>query len=74
MSENKPKRQSFFSMLFKFLFTGRRKGDLDMFDIIRSVKSHGFEGNVYIEYEGMEDCYYGTKVSLDNVKRIYAEV
>ena len=50
------------------------QGDLDMYDIIRSVKSHGFEGNIYIEYEGMEDCLYGTRVSLDNVKRIYAEV
>ncbi|MCL2378209.1 MAG: sugar phosphate isomerase/epimerase [Defluviitaleaceae bacterium] len=50
------------------------QGDLDMYDIIRSVKSYGFNGNIYIEYEGMEDCYYGTKVSLDNVKRIYAAV
>jgi len=50
------------------------QGDLDMYDIIRTVKASGFEGNIYIEYEGMEDCYYGTKVSLDNVKRIYAEV
>ena len=50
------------------------QGDLDMVDIIRSVKASGFNGNIYIEYEGMEDCYYGTKVSLDNLKRIYAEV
>jgi len=50
------------------------QGDLDMVDIIRTVKSHGFEGNIYIEYEGMEDCLYGTKVSLDNVKRIYSEI
>ena len=50
------------------------QGDLDMFDIIRSVKTSGFDGNIFIEYEGMEDCLYGTKVSLDNLKRIYAEV
>jgi len=50
------------------------QGDLDMYDIIRTVKSSGFDGNIFIEYEGMEDCYYGTKVSLDNVKRIYKEV
>ncbi|MCL2405420.1 MAG: sugar phosphate isomerase/epimerase [Defluviitaleaceae bacterium] len=49
------------------------QGDLDMHDIIKCIKSHNFDGNIYIEYEGMEDCYYGTKVSLDNVKRIYAE-
>jgi sugar phosphate isomerase/epimerase len=50
------------------------QGDLDTVDIIRSIKSFGFDGNIYIEYEGMEDCYYGTKVSLDNLKRIYQEV
>jgi len=50
------------------------QGDLDSVDILRSVKASGFDGNIYIEYEGMEDCYYGTKVSLDNLKRIYAEV
>jgi len=50
------------------------QGDLDMLDIIKSVKTAGFNGNIYIEYEGMEDCYYGTKVSLDNVKRMYKEV
>jgi len=50
------------------------QGDLDMYEIISTVKSHGFDGNIYVEYEGMEDCYYGTRVSLDNIKRIYAEV
>ena len=50
------------------------QGDLDMYDIIRSIKHAKFEGNIFIEYEGMEDCLYGTRVSLDNVKRIYAEV
>ena len=49
------------------------QGDLDTVDIIRSVKASGFDGNIYIEYEGMEDCDYGTKVSLDNLKRFYAE-
>jgi len=50
------------------------QGDLNVYDIIKSVKSANFDGNIYIEYEGMEDCLYGTKVSLDNLKRIYNEV
>ena len=50
------------------------QGDLDIPDIIRSVKNFGFDGNIFIEYEGMEDCLYGTKVSLDNLKRIWSEV
>ena len=50
------------------------QGDLDMYSIIRSIKDSGFDGNIYIEFEGMEDCLYGTRVSLDNLKRIYNEV
>ena len=50
------------------------QGDLDVTSIIKTVKSSGFDGNIYIEYEGMEDCLYGTKVSLDNLKRIYENV
>jgi Xylose isomerase-like TIM barrel. len=47
------------------------QGDLDIPDIIKTVKTSGFDGNIYIEFEGMEDCLYGTKVSLDNLKRGY---
>jgi len=49
------------------------QGDLDIYKIIGLIKQSGFSGNIFIEYEGMEDCYYGTKVSLDNLKRIYEE-
>ena len=47
------------------------QGDLNIVEIISDIKASGFDGNIYIEYEGMEDCYYGTKVGLDNLKRIY---
>ena len=50
------------------------QGDLDTRDIVRSVKNSGYDGNIYIEYEGMEDCLYGTRVSLDNLKRFWSEV
>ena len=50
------------------------QGDLDTRSLVQSVKSYGFDGNIFIEYEGIEDCCYGTKVSLDNLKRIYAEI
>lgn len=49
------------------------QGDLDIPAIIKDIKRSGFDGNIYIEYEGMEDCLYGTKVSLDNLKRFWAE-
>jgi sugar phosphate isomerase/epimerase len=47
------------------------QGDLDIYGMIHDIKASGFDGNIFIEYEGMEDCRYGTKVSLDNLKRIY---
>ena len=50
------------------------QGDLDMYEIIKSIKTYGFDGSIFVEYEGMEECRYGTKVSLDNLKRIYCEV
>jgi len=50
------------------------QGDLDTRSLVKSVKDYGFDGNIFIEYEGIEDCLYGTKVSLDNLKRIYSEV
>ena len=39
-----------------------------------AIKNSGFDGVIYLEYEGMEDCEYGTRVSFDNMKRIYNEV
>jgi sugar phosphate isomerase/epimerase len=50
------------------------QGDLDMYRILGSIKASGFDGNIIIEFEGMEDCLYGTRVSLDNLKRIYQSV
>ena len=47
------------------------QGDLDIIEIINQIKKSQFNGNIFIEFEGMEDCLYGTKVSLDNLKRIW---
>ena len=49
------------------------QGDMDIREIIKTIKHSGYDGDIFVEYEGMEDCYYGTKVSLDNLKRIYQE-
>ncbi|MBQ4899694.1 sugar phosphate isomerase/epimerase [Paenibacillus sp. Marseille-P2973] len=49
-------------------------GDIDLWEILRAIKSSGFDGYFSIEYEGMEDCLTGTKIAFDNVKRIWDEV
>ncbi|MMZ61532.1 Inosose dehydratase [compost metagenome] len=50
------------------------QGDLDLWEILRTIKSSGYDGFLSIEYEGMEDCLTGTKIAFDNVRRIWDEV
>ena len=50
------------------------QGDIDIWDVMRTVKQSAFDGDIYLEYEGMEECEYGTHVSFANMKRIYHEV
>ena len=50
------------------------QGDLDIWDIMATIKHSDFDGDFYLEYEGMEECEYGTAVSFSNMKRIYNEV
>jgi sugar phosphate isomerase/epimerase len=48
------------------------QGDMDMKKISKIIKDSGFDGCAYLEYEGMEDCYYGTKVGFENMKKLLA--
>lgn len=50
------------------------QGDLDIYAIMKTIKDSGYDGDFFLEYEGIEDCYYATKVSIDNMKRIYSLV
>ncbi len=50
------------------------QGDIDIWDVMRTVKNSAFDGDIYLEYEGMEECEYGTAVSFANMKRIFGEV
>ena len=50
------------------------QGDLDMWEIIRLIKNYGYDGCISVEFEGMEDCEVGSKVGMDNAKRIWNEV
>lgn len=50
------------------------QGDLDVYEILHALKSSGYDGNIVIEFEGMEDAKYATAVSLANARRIWDEV
>ncbi|WP_028561568.1 sugar phosphate isomerase/epimerase family protein [Paenibacillus pinihumi] len=49
-------------------------GDIDMPNVLRTVKAGGYDGYISIEFEGMEECKAGTKLGFDYVKRVWAEV
>ena len=44
------------------------QGDMRMRKIMETIKKSAFDGEMYLEYEGMEDCFYGTKVGFDNMR------
>ena len=50
------------------------QGDLDMTHIVRDIKTYGFDGNIYVEFEGAEDPLHGAKTSMENVKRLWEAV
>ncbi|MCL2158914.1 MAG: sugar phosphate isomerase/epimerase [Oscillospiraceae bacterium] len=47
------------------------QGDLNIRKIVALIKDSGFDGNIFVEFEGMEDPLYGTKVSLLNLRRYF---
>ncbi len=49
------------------------QGDIDMREVLRIIKQSGFDGYMSIEFEGLEECQYGTKTGLDNIRRLWNE-
>jgi sugar phosphate isomerase/epimerase len=47
------------------------QGDMRMGRIADIIKQSEFDGNIYLEYEGMEDCFYGTAVGFNNMKKLF---
>ncbi len=45
-------------------------GEIDVQRIMGCIKDYGYDGNVTIEFEGMEDCFVGSKIGMDNVRRL----
>ncbi|WP_010270603.1 sugar phosphate isomerase/epimerase family protein [Paenibacillus senegalensis] len=50
------------------------QGDIDMVAVISAIKASGYDGYLSIEFEGLEDPRTGSKIGMDNVKRIWSEV
>ncbi|NLK07255.1 MAG: sugar phosphate isomerase/epimerase [Firmicutes bacterium] len=50
------------------------QGDLPARQILKLIKDSGYDGHLSLEFEGLEDCVEGTRISLENIKRLLAEV
>ncbi|MDB4868932.1 MAG: sugar phosphate isomerase [Cohnella sp.] len=49
------------------------QGDIDMPEVIRVIKSSGYDGYIAVEFEGLEDCRLGSRIGMENAKRLWAE-
>ncbi|WIV19986.1 sugar phosphate isomerase/epimerase family protein [Paenibacillus polygoni] len=49
------------------------QGDIPLRDIIRVIKSSGYDGYISLEFEGLEDCTFGARNGLSNVRRFWDE-
>lgn len=47
-------------------------GDIDTRQVLSIIRNAGYAGYASIEFEGVEDSAYGTRVSLDNARRIWS--
>jgi sugar phosphate isomerase/epimerase len=46
-------------------------GDLNLTELLRIVEASGYDGYISIEFEGMENCKAGTRIGLENIRRIW---
>lgn len=49
-------------------------GDIDLFEVMAVIKHSGYDGYISIEFEGQEECRAGTRIGLENARRIWDAV
>jgi sugar phosphate isomerase/epimerase len=50
------------------------QGDINVREMIRMIKSSGYDGYISIEFEGVEECRSATKQGFDYARRVWNEV
>ncbi len=50
------------------------QGDLDIWKILGTIKHMGYDGDISIEFEGMEPCEYATETCLQTARTIWEQV
>lgn len=49
-------------------------GDLDLRSILKAIKESGYDGYISIEFEGLEDCFEASRLSREQVLRLWERV
>jgi sugar phosphate isomerase/epimerase len=49
-------------------------GDIDMRSVLRIVKQSSYHGFLSVEFEGMEECKLGTRLGLNNLRKLWNEI
>jgi sugar phosphate isomerase/epimerase len=47
------------------------QGDMNIKKIAELILNSAFDGNIFLEYEGMEECIYGTTVGFNNMVKLF---
>lgn len=49
-------------------------GDIDIREVLRTIKQFGYDGYMTVEFEGMEECKQGTRLGLNNLRKLWNEI
>jgi sugar phosphate isomerase/epimerase len=49
-------------------------GDIDMRSVLRIIKQSAYNGFLSVEFEGMEECKLGTRLGLNNLRKLWNEI
>lgn len=47
------------------------QGDVAVPEIIKIIRDSGYDGFISIEFEGLEDCRVGSRIGMQNVRRLW---
>lgn len=50
------------------------QGDINIRAIVKLIKDSGYDGNITLEFEGMEECRVASKIGMDNIRRFWDEL
>ncbi|RAP75040.1 sugar phosphate isomerase/epimerase family protein [Paenibacillus montanisoli] len=48
-------------------------GEIPIRKIIKLIKQSGYDGNITVEFEGMEECKSASRIAMDNLRRLWDE-